>query len=157
MRNRQSLLGCGPLRTRRVGSVREHTETASRTQQGLLATHRLARGILIAANRSECGCLEPDRSQCGWLEPPISRSVSVWNPLGMWGGLGVCSPLEPPRSLGVWSHAVPFAGRPEELVSYVHVYLGIDTDTWALLLVFYRSLDGTGPGSPDRPGSTRSC
>jgi hypothetical protein len=32
-RNPQSLLGCGPLRTRRVGSVREHTETASRTQQ----------------------------------------------------------------------------------------------------------------------------
>jgi hypothetical protein len=42
-------------------------------------THRFARGILIAANHLECGCLEPSGtpSECGCLEP--LRSAGVWN------------------------------------------------------------------------------
>jgi hypothetical protein len=42
--------------------------------QRLPDTHRLARGILIAANRSECGV-------CGCLEPWNPQSMGVWNPL----------------------------------------------------------------------------
>jgi hypothetical protein len=41
--------------------------------QRLPDTHRLARGILIAANRSECGV-------CGCLEPWNPQSMGVWNP-----------------------------------------------------------------------------
>jgi hypothetical protein len=40
--------------------------------QRLPDTHRLARGILIAANRSECGV-------CGCLEPWNPQSMGVWN------------------------------------------------------------------------------
>jgi hypothetical protein len=42
-----------------------------RGPEGLPDIHRLARGILIAANHSECGCLEPPRSVGVWslLEP----------------------------------------------------------------------------------------
>jgi hypothetical protein len=72
-------------------------------------THRLARGILIAANYSECGRLEP-RSVGVWNP---ARSVGVWNPgvwvsgtpLGVWAsGIPECGCLEPP---GVWVSGTP--------------------------------------------------
>jgi hypothetical protein len=69
-----------------VSRVRQGFAQSNHT--GLPDTHRLARGILIAANYAECGRLEP-------------RSVGVWNP-GVWAsGTPECGHLEPLILAGV--------------------------------------------------------
>jgi hypothetical protein len=61
-------------------------------------------GILIAANHSEFGCLEPpaNHSEFGCLEPPANHSeFGCLEPLGVWVS------GTPRQSLGVWVSGTP--------------------------------------------------